>query len=162
VPRISVTDPRGDVNDGGAVGDELRHMRVPEDVRRDALNTGGLGDAPDRRVELKRYSVNVEVEVLREQGLKYYRALQSLLDQQSHGDEAIEIVFVLGHKPKTSAAGASSPDEHIESVFSGIHGRYVLYDEMIENAGRQYEDYLEASETAHALDQLLADLDVTA
>jgi hypothetical protein len=110
-------------------------------------------------VELKRYSVKEEVEIFRKQGLKYYTALKSILEQQGRSDEAIEIVFVLGHKPRTTAAGGSTPDDHIATQFAGINGRYVLYDQLIENARRQYEDYLDASVKAHALDELLAELE---
>jgi hypothetical protein len=109
-------------------------------------------------IELKRYSVELEVEKLAEQGLKYYTALASLLKQQQKEDEPIEIVFVLGHKPRTSNAAAQSPDEFIAGQFSNIKGRAVLYDALIENASRQYEDYLDASEKAKELDELLSDL----
>jgi hypothetical protein len=109
-------------------------------------------------IELKRYSVSLEVEKLAEQGLKYYTALKSILEKQQRGDEPIEIVFVLGQKPKTSNAGALSPDEFIATQFANLNGRYVLYDSLIENASRQYEEYLDASQKAKELDELLSDL----
>ena len=110
-------------------------------------------------VELKRYSVKTDVEELVKQGLKYYNAVKSILEQQNRGSEPIEIVFVVGKKPKAGSAGALTPDDYIANQFENIHGRYHLYDELIENANRQYEDYLDASETAKKLDDLLANLD---
>ncbi len=110
-------------------------------------------------VELKRYSINEQVETYREQGLKYYNALKDLLDKQSKSHEGIEIVFVLGSEPKTANAGSLSPEDYIRDTFRGINGRYVLYDELIENARRQYAEYLEASAKARDLDELLGGLD---
>jgi hypothetical protein len=109
-------------------------------------------------IELKRYSVNLDVDKLAEQGLKYYTALKSILDKQNRGHEPIEIVFVLGKKPKAANAGALSADDYIRNQFENINGRYTLYDELIENANRQYEDYLEASDKASELDDLLENL----
>jgi hypothetical protein len=113
-------------------------------------------------IELKRYGVNPDVELLAKQGLKYYTALKSILEKQGRGNEPIEIVFVLGSPPKTASAGALSPEDFISNTFANINGRYVLYDELIENANRQYEDYLDASKAAKELDDLLAHLDEVA
>jgi hypothetical protein len=109
-------------------------------------------------VELKRYSVETDVTVLREQGLKYFTALRSVLDQQNREDEEIEVVFVLGCKPKTAGKGASSEQDYIRDQFRGINGRYVLYDQLIDNAKNQYNDYLEASAEAQRLNALLDSL----
>lgn len=109
-------------------------------------------------VELKRYTVKKDALELQEQGLKYYSALRSILEQQNRADEPIEVVFVLGEKPGAARRGGESVDEYSESMFKSISGRYVLYDELIENACRQYEDYLEASDRARELDELLAAL----
>jgi Histidine kinase-, DNA gyrase B-, and HSP90-like ATPase len=80
-------------------------------------------------VELKRYSVNPDVTELAAQGLKYYTALSSILEQQNRGAEEIEIVFVLGKRPKTAGAARLKPEEYIANQFDSINGRYVLYDE---------------------------------
>lgn len=109
-------------------------------------------------VELKRYSRTVDVDELVEQGLKYVTALTSILSQQNRADEAVEVVFVLGDHPTTKNAGLLENSEYISNVFRAINGRYVLYDELIENAKRQYEDYLSASDRARELDQLLESL----
>jgi Histidine kinase-, DNA gyrase B-, and HSP90-like ATPase len=110
-------------------------------------------------VELKRYSVKPKIEDLVEQGMKYYSAMKSLLSQQNRDDEPISVVFVLGHHPQVSQRGAFATDkEYIDNSFEALHGRYVMYDELIENAKRQYEDYLKASDKAQALDELLSDL----
>jgi Histidine kinase-, DNA gyrase B-, and HSP90-like ATPase len=109
-------------------------------------------------VELKRYSVNDNVEVLAEQGLKYYNGLRSLLAQQRRTDLDIEVIFVLGKSPKTPGAGRLTSDEFIERRLDPVNGRYVLYDQLIANAMRQYEDYLNASDKARELEELLGTL----
>jgi hypothetical protein len=110
-------------------------------------------------VELKRYSVKEDVTELVQQGLKYYTALASVLDSQHRGDEKIEVVFVLGDHPGARDRGALSEHDFRETRFATIHGRYALYDELIENAKRQYEDYLAASDKARELDELLGSID---
>jgi hypothetical protein len=110
-------------------------------------------------VELKRFSANPDVLDLQEQGLKYYAALDSILEQQQRPDRDIEVVFVLGRRPRTTRAGRQTPDDYIADMFRSINGRYVLYDALIEGASHQYQDYLDASQRAQDLDDLLAALE---
>lgn len=112
-------------------------------------------------VELKRYGVSVDADTLREQGLKYFNALADILEQQQRQDEVqnIEIVFVLGSKPTAKAASAAeTDDDYIRSRFSSIRATYRLYDALIESARNQYEEYLNASEKARTLEDLLSTL----
>jgi Histidine kinase-, DNA gyrase B-, and HSP90-like ATPase len=110
-------------------------------------------------VELKRYSVKPKIDVLVEQGLKYYTAMKSLLKQQHREDEPVSVVFVLGHHPRVPSRGAfASDNEAIEHALESLRGRFVLYDELIENAKQQYEEYLEKSDEVKKLDDLLAGL----
>ena len=51
------------------------------------------------------------------------------------------------------------PNEYIDNRLTPINGRYVLYDELIANANNQYEDYLQASDKAQALEEMLSTLD---
>lgn len=111
-------------------------------------------------VELKRYSVGVDARKLEEQGLKYFDALPSILRQQGRNDEVqrIEVVFVLGKPPGAAGKGGLSEDEYYRTVFAPIRGRFALYDQLIANARNQYQDYLDASAEAKALDELLGTL----
>jgi len=115
-------------------------------------------------VELKRYSVNVDARTLVEQGLKYFDALASILRQQGRDDEVqrIEVVFVLGKRPGAAGKGSLSQDEYYRTIFAPIRGYFALYDELIANARNQYQDYLDASAEAKALDELLGTLDTEA
>lgn len=113
-------------------------------------------------VELKRYSVTGDIDVLVTQGRKYYTAMASILEQQNRAKEPIEVVFVLGRKPTAKNAAARPPEQYIADALANINGRYVLYDQLIENASRQYEDYLTASKKSQDLEELLAVLVETA
>lgn len=107
-------------------------------------------------IELKRYSVAADIDVLVAQGRKYYTAMASILGQQDRAGEPIEVVFVLGKKPTAKNAAARPAAQYITDSLANINGRCVLYDQLIENASRQYEDYLAASKKSQALEELLA------
>lgn len=133
-----------------ALNDEQKELTGRIDIR--YATTGGSHVI----VELKRYQRAVDTAELTQQGLKYYAALHSILDQQQRGNEHIEVVFILGARPKTPTTGTfSSSDAFIENEWRSIHGRYRTYDALIESAKTQYDDYLEASDTARDLDALL-------
>lgn len=107
-------------------------------------------------VELKRYKRRIDVDELTQQGLKYYAALHSVLDQQQRGNEHIEVVFVLGERPRTATFGAfPSADAFIENQWRPVNGRYRTYDALIDSANQQYDAYLQASDKARELDELL-------
>ena len=107
-------------------------------------------------VELKKYSVRASVEKLYEQGLKYRTALADLLTKQQCEDKDIIIMFVLGEPPRVPNRGRFSTDEgYIKHRFDGLAGKYALYGSLIGQARYQYEEYLNASDKAKALDELL-------
>lgn len=112
-------------------------------------------------VELKRYGRKVEAKDLAEQGVKYRDALANIFEKQQKYEDMnrIEVIFVLGQAPGTTGKGGLPPGEFFRTVFAPLNGRYVLYDEMIEKARNQYDDYLEVSDTARKLDQLLSNLE---
>ena len=152
---------------------------MEQDIRRVApgvLATGNDGEAITGRfdiryrtvsgqhviVELKRYNRSMDVGELADQGLKYFDALTSIFEQQQRAGQHIEVVFVLGAKPRTPQRGRLTEDEAIRDRFNAFNGRYVLYDELIGNAQRQYQDYLDASDTVKTLNELLESLSAVA
>lgn len=109
-------------------------------------------------VELKRYDRKVEAEELNAQGVRYANALASILQQQQRGDEVqkIEVVFVLGEEPGTKGKGPTqSVAEYHASALRPSNGSFRLYDALIRQARNQYQQYLDASAKARALDELL-------
>ncbi len=110
-------------------------------------------------VELKRYSRKMKVEDLVSQGRKYRAAVESILTQQGEKFPRIEVAFVIGSRPRVSDLGVFKTDhEAIEYALYPIAGRYLLYDELIANACRQYDDYFSASRAARELDEVLNSL----
>ena len=110
--------------------------------------------------ELKRYSVSPKIQDLDTQGRKYLAALKSILSKRHEEPHGIEVVFVLGSQPRVTDQGIFDTDKDaIEHTLKGINGRYVLYDELIENACKQYEEYFDASRSRYGLDELLDSLD---
>jgi hypothetical protein len=115
-------------------------------------------------VELKRYSRQTDIDELVEQGTKYAVALNQLLENNGDTDPSIEVIFVVGVQPTTKNRALMTAREYILSRLKPINGRYVLYDQLIRNAQNQYSEYLEASDKARQLDELLGslgDLDLT-
>ena len=111
-------------------------------------------------VELKRYNRSCNIDELIEQGSKYFSAVTSVLEQENRGGERIEVVFVLGKEPKVrSSHSFRDDDELIANRLREINGHYRLYRQLVRNAREQYSDYLEATQQAHQLEQLLASLD---
>lgn len=110
-------------------------------------------------VELKRYSRQMKIEDLVAQGRKYRAGVASILTQQGHRFPRIEVVFVIGSKPRVSDLGRFTTDhDAIEYALDVISGQYVLYDELIANACKQYDDYFNASRKARELDEVLNSL----
>lgn len=110
-------------------------------------------------VELKRYKVQLQADVLADQGVKYYEALESILKKQQISDPDIEVIFVLGPPPGAAKKGKLSEAEYFKSQFANSNGHFVLYDQLIANANNQYEEYLGASRRANTLNDLLTTLD---
>lgn len=132
-----------------AVDEKEKEVRGRIDIR--YRTTGGRHVI----VELKRYERSTKVGELAEQGRKYADALYQVLSETNRQNEGIEVVFVLGKKPTAARLGFKSDDEQIKQELDIFNGSYVLYDTLIGNARRQYSEYLEASDKAKELDQLL-------
>lgn len=101
----------------------------------------------------------LQADVLADQGVKYYEALESILKKQQISDPDIEVIFVLGPPPGAAKKGKLSEAEYFKSQFANSNGHFVLYDQLIANATNQYEEYLGASKRANTLNDLLTTLD---
>jgi hypothetical protein len=110
-------------------------------------------------VELKRYDARPDARELAEQGTKYYDALADILKKQNNTNRDIEVVFVLGDLPGAAEKAGATEKDYVESLFRNFHGHYKLYDELIDNAKNQYDEYLKASAKVRTLNELLSALD---
>jgi len=106
-------------------------------------------------VELKRYKEKPDARELAEQGTKYYDALANVLAKQNRPDNDIEVVFVLGTSPGAAGKAGATEKDYIDAQFQAFRGHYKLYDELIDNAKNQYDDYLKASAKVRTLNELL-------
>ncbi|GAA0353763.1 BbrUII/HgiDII family restriction enzyme [Micropruina glycogenica] len=106
-------------------------------------------------VELKRYNVKPDIDDLRNQGGRYAVALKEVLVKEGNSNPDIEVVFVIGEFPKVVTKTLMTDGEYTNSLLAQINGRIVYYDQLIANALKQYEEYLDASEDARNLDALL-------
>jgi hypothetical protein len=108
-------------------------------------------------VELKRADRRVKATELINQVDKYRLALQSVLDQISRGHEPIEIVCVVGAPLRDwdEAGGRAKADGMLRS----IGARVVTYQELLENANRAYQSFLERRRELGRLRDVLAEVE---
>jgi len=92
-------------------------------------------------VELKRPERKVYTTELMEQGHKYKRALNKCLKDRGRGSENIEIVFVIGPKPKDWED--EQDQETWEESLDKKNMRVLQYRKLLDNAEESYRSYLE-------------------
>jgi hypothetical protein len=106
-------------------------------------------------VELKKADVTVDVFTLGRQLSKYREAMIKTLEQQfSIENPEIELIAVLGKRP----SGPSKLSE-AEGVLRPLNGRWVTYNQLIDEALGSYQDYLDANERVSKLQAILDRLD---
>lgn len=105
-------------------------------------------------IELKRYSVGVTTSELVSQIGKYRTALQKCLREQFPSEpQAIECIAVLGRLP------TDLDPEEVDRTLAGINTRVVTYDNLIANAMRSYQDYLDKHKEVSRLTDLIERLE---
>lgn len=111
-------------------------------------------------VELKRYSVNADLDELAAQGAKYAEAMAAVLrkQQREHEVQRIEVMFVLGNKPKVKSMGSATDADAVirARLNTNMKADYRTYDALIDQAKTRYAEYLAHSAKVHALDELLS------
>jgi hypothetical protein len=109
-------------------------------------------------IELKRpdRTVSVVSELL-PQIAKYRTGMQRLLDAQGNSHEPVEIVILLGNQP-TDVRDAMSKDRALQSL-EVQNARIVYYNELLENAGKTYQDYFDRRKLVDKLAEVMAAID---
>lgn len=92
-------------------------------------------------IELKRPERDVNVYELLEQGDKYICAFEKMFQQRQMQNEVVNVIFVLGKKLKNWDNNRAR-DADIKALASK-NMRVVFYQEMIENALKAYNSFLE-------------------
>jgi hypothetical protein len=103
-------------------------------------------------IELKRYSVAVSTAKLYDQLAKYVNALEKVV-KKAYPDEtpSIEAIAILGSDPTPRA-------DQAREALKAIHGRYILYDQLIRQTRESYRDYLDASKEISRIREIIGRL----
>ena len=107
-------------------------------------------------IELKRADREVDGYELQGQVDKYRNALRKLI-QATGKNEPIEVVCIVGQRLK-QWENAEREDESKRSL-AALNIRVVLYDELIEDAYRAYQAFLEKNRDAGQVYQLIKNID---
>lgn len=108
-------------------------------------------------IELKRYSVEVDLFDLLKQVSRYKRTVKKCLAERfgnQYEDIVVEVVCITGRRPQSSL---SHDEEEKMKVATGV--RCITYDLLIENALLSYNDYLEAEKRISDLVQIIESID---
>jgi hypothetical protein len=135
-----------------------RRLRLKEPFRDDAETKDRYGRFDIRYrtvaakhviVELKRASVNTGLYQLADQGAKYVEALKSLLPAEENDRANIEVIFVVGKRPK-------EPSDRIESAMNSVSpgSTIVTYDQLTIRATEAYGEYLARAKSADRIEEM--------
>jgi hypothetical protein len=83
--------------------------------------------------------------------------MQRLLDAQGKSHEPVEIVLLLGKTP-TEVQDAVARNNAIQTL-EVQNARIVYYDELLENAGKTYQDYFDKRKLVDKLAEVMAAID---
>ena len=103
-------------------------------------------------IELKKYDVTVDLSDLFRQLSKYRSALEKCLKDKFPAEhQNIELIAILG-KPPT---GPAATPERIDDVLGTLNARYITYDDLIKDAIRSYQQYLDADKDVSRISDIL-------
>ncbi len=103
-------------------------------------------------IELKRPERRVDLPELTKQIEKYRSGLAKLLEDQGL-DEPIEIICLLGKRP--SEWNNPGGKKLVAEALKPYGARVILYKEMLRNAYKSYEDYLNQKKTVDGLQDVI-------
>ncbi|MCY4465352.1 MAG: ATP-binding protein [Chloroflexi bacterium] len=106
-------------------------------------------------IELKRYSVSVNVHTLSRQISKYKQALEKCLAQKFPEERnPIEIICITG-----SQSSKSEERQIVVDHLKAYSARYVTYDDLIKSALQKYEEYMKADRHISELVEIIESID---
>ncbi len=108
-------------------------------------------------IELKKADRVVKKSEAFTQIVKYHDALSKALEQTCGSNFSFEILFIIG-KPIDNNTNISDQLLLAKSL-EPYHARIVTYQQLIENALRAYNEYIEANKTSQPLVDMLSQLD---
>lgn len=108
-------------------------------------------------IELKRADRTVNTNDLSKQIGKYRNALQKILNTVKRGSEQVEFVCVVGREPSDWKDEGGKERSH--KILEADNARIVFYQELIENAYKGYQRFIEKSEDAGKIYKLIQSID---
>ena len=105
-------------------------------------------------IELKRANRVMSATALYDQVQRYHGAALQVLASLNRNHEPIEIICVLGRRPRDWDITPGSEERHRASL-EAFNARIVMYDELINNALEAYQDYVDRAEEAGRVYQLI-------
>ena len=110
-------------------------------------------------IELKRPDRTLTTDELSLQIGKYLSAMRKVLATTGHGNEAIEIVCIMGKTP-SDWENPGGKDRSL-NILAANMARIVMYDELIENAYQAYKSFMAQHQTASKLARLIESIDIS-
>lgn len=107
-------------------------------------------------IELKRPERDVNLYELMEQGDKYIRAFEKMFQQRQKQNEVINVIFVLGKELKGWNNNRAREDDI--KALAAKNMRIVFYQEMIENALKAYNSFLEKNKELSKIQDVINSL----
>lgn len=108
-------------------------------------------------IELKRAGRKLRSTQLQDQVDKYRNALRKII-QATGKNEPIEVVCLVGQRPEDWET--SEQEEESRRSMEAKNTRVVLYQELIENAYRSYQKFLEQQEKAGRVYKLIRNIEI--
>lgn len=108
-------------------------------------------------IELKKADRVVKRSEAFNQIVKYHDALSKALNQTCGSSFSFEILFIIG-RPIDNNTNIDDQQLLAKSL-EHYHARIVTYQQLIENALRAYNEYIEANKTSQPLVDMLSQLD---
>ena len=108
-------------------------------------------------VELKKAKRIVKIGELTQQISKYSSAIRKVLSESGKGNEPYEIICVLGRPIDND----NSPDhrQQVSESLKAFHARVVFYQELIENAFKAYNEYLQVNKASQPIIDLFQQIE---
>jgi len=108
-------------------------------------------------IELKKPGLPVDIDRLIEQGTKYSRAMKQYFHDNpgsapgGTSEPAIDIVFLVDKQPSIPSFSRGE----IDSKLSSINARITTYNDLVNQAMKIYDDYLQASRKADRIREIV-------
>lgn len=108
-------------------------------------------------IELKRADKLVSSPDLMKQVDRYRTALLKILDETGYSNEPVEVICILGRNPKDWTD--PTREEEWKDSLAKLNIRVVLYQQLIEEAYRSYQSYLDKSHEAGRVYRLIQSIE---